>query len=63
MRVILLRKKLIIVLKKSPHRHDLITSYSVNSEVLKCNSQVEKKLKVYNNVNMLETDLDGKYFN
>ena len=51
-----------IVIMKSPHRHDLIPSSCVNNEVLKFNMQVEKKVKIYNNVKMLLTDLDIKYF-
>ena len=47
---------------KLPHRHDLIPSSCVNNEVLKFNRQVEKKMKIYNHVKMLETDLDIKYF-
>jgi len=45
---------------KSPHRHDLILSSCVNNEVLKFNKQAEKKIKVYNDVKMLETDFDRK---
>ena len=41
---------------KSPHRHDLIPSSCVINEVLKFNRQVEKKMKIYNNVKMSETD-------
>ena len=47
---------------KLPHRHDLIPSSCVNNEVLKFNRQVEKKMKIYNNVRMLETDLNRRYF-
>jgi len=47
---------------KLPHRRDLILSSCVNNEVLKFNRQVEKKMKIYNNVKILETDLDIKYF-
>jgi len=50
------------VIKKSPHRHDLVPTSFVNDEVLKFNRQVEEKMKIYNNVCMLETDLDRKYF-
>jgi hypothetical protein len=46
---------------KSPHRHDLIPSYCVNSDVIKCNRQVEKTMKIYNNTKMLETDTDITY--
>jgi hypothetical protein len=54
MGVILLEKKVNIVTMKSPHLHDLIHSPCVSNEVLKFNRQVEKKIKIYNNQNMLE---------
>jgi hypothetical protein len=61
--VILLKKKeLNIVIMKLPHRHELVLSSYVNNEVLKFNRQVEKKMKIYNNVSMLETGLDRKDF-
>ena len=47
---------------KLPHRYYLIPSSCVKNEVLKFNRQVEKKMKIYNNVKMLETDLYRKYF-
>jgi hypothetical protein len=50
------------VIMKLPHRHDLIPSSHVNNELLKFNRQFEKKMKIYNNVKMLETKLDIKYF-
>jgi len=46
---------------KLPQRNDLIPSSCVNNEVIKFNRQVEKKMKIYNSVKMLETDLDRKY--
>jgi hypothetical protein len=46
---------------KLPQRHDLIPSSCVKNEVIKFNRQVEKKIKIYNSVKMLETDLDRKY--
>ena len=46
---------------KLPHRHDLVPSSFVNNEVLKFNRQA-KKTEIFNNVGMLETDLDRKYF-
>ena len=63
--VILLEKKkekLNIVIMKLSHRHDLVPSSFVKNEVLKFNRQVEKKMKIYNNIGMLETYLDRKYF-
>jgi len=50
------------VIMKLPHRHDLIPSSCVTNEVLKFNRQVEKKMKIYNNIKMLEIDIDTKYF-
>jgi len=47
---------------KLPHRHDLIPTSCVNSEVIKFDRLVEKKMKIYSNVKMLETDTDRKYF-
>jgi len=38
---------------KSPNRHGLIPSSCFNNEVLNFNRQVEKKMKIYNNVKML----------
>jgi len=46
---------------KLPRRHDLIPSSCANNEVIKFNRQVEKKMKIYNSVKMLETGLDRKY--
>ena len=56
------KKRVNIVIIKSSHRHDLILSSCVNNEVLNFNKQVEKKMKIYNDVKMLETDFDRKYF-
>jgi len=50
------------VIMKMPHRHDLIPSSCVTNEVLMFNRQVEKKMKINNNIKMLEIDLDIKYF-
>jgi len=47
---------------KLPHRHDLIPSSCVNSEVIMFDRLVENKMKIYTNVKMLETDTDRKYF-
>jgi len=51
-----------IVIMKLPHGHDLIPSSCVNSEVIKFAKQVEKKMKIYSKIKMLETDTDRKYF-
>jgi hypothetical protein len=47
---------------KAPQRHDLMPSSCVNNEVIKFNRQMEKKMKIYHNVKLLDTDLDGSYF-
>jgi len=46
-----------IVLISSPHRHDLIPDSCVNKEVWKYNRFMKKLVKLYTNVNYLETDL------
>jgi len=45
-----------------PPRHDLLPSSCVNSKVLSYNKQLRKRMKQYNNVKILETDLERKYF-
>jgi len=47
---------------KAPPRHDLIPSSCVNSEVLKFNRQMEKKMKSYYNVKLFDTDYDRIFF-
>jgi hypothetical protein len=51
-----------LVLMKAPPRHDLIPTSCVNSEVLKFNSQMEKKTKSYCNVKLFDTDFDRIFF-
>ena len=51
-----------IVIMKLPHGHELIPSSCVNIEVIKFDRQAEKKMKIYSNVKMLETDTDRKHF-
>ena len=48
------------MIMKSPQRHDFIPSSCVKSEMIKFNRQVEKKMKIYNDAKLLETDLDKK---
>ena len=43
-------------------RHYLLPSSCVNSEVLSYIKQLRKRMKQYNNVKILETDLERKYF-
>jgi len=47
---------------KATQRHDLMPSSCVNSEVLRFNRQIEKRMKTYHNVKVLDTALDRKYF-
>jgi hypothetical protein len=56
------RRKVNIVIMNAPHRYDLIPSSCVNNEIVKFNRQSKKKMKIYDNVKILETDLDRKYF-
>jgi hypothetical protein len=46
---------------KSPNRHDPIATCCVSNKVLNFNRQVEKEMKMCNNVEMSETDFDRKY--
>jgi hypothetical protein len=56
------KKKVTLVIMKAPQRHDLMPSSCVNIEVIKFNRQMEKKMKIYHNVKLLDTDLDRNYF-
>jgi len=51
-----------IVVMTAPLRHDLLPSSCVNSEVLSYDKQLRKRMKQYNNVKILEMDLEMKYF-
>ena len=55
-------QKVNIVVMTAPPRHYLLPSSCVNSEVLSYNKQLRKRMKQYNNVKILETDLERKYF-
>jgi hypothetical protein len=46
----------------APPRYDPIPTSCVNSEVVRFNRQLKKRMKMYNNVKILETDLEGEYF-
>ena len=41
----------------APPRYDLISSSCVNNEVVRFNRQLNKRMKTFNNVKILETDL------
>jgi hypothetical protein len=45
----------------APPRRDLLPSSCVNNEVISFNKQLKKRI-LYNNVKMLETDLEREYF-
>jgi lysophospholipase L1-like esterase len=51
-----------IVVMTAPPRHDLLPSSCVNSEVISFNKQLRKRMIPYNNVKILETNLERKYF-
>jgi len=46
----------------APPRYDLIPSSRANNEVVRFNRQVKKRMKMFNNVKILETDLEREYF-
>jgi lysophospholipase L1-like esterase len=50
------------VVMTAPPRHDLLPSFCVNSEVISFNKQLRKRMIPYNNVKILETNLERKYF-
>jgi hypothetical protein len=50
-----------IVVMAAPPKHDLLPSSCVNSEVLSYN-KLRKRMKQCDNVKILETDLERKYF-
>jgi hypothetical protein len=51
-----------LIVMKAPPRHDLISTSCVNSEVLRFNRQMVKKMKPYCNVKLFNTDLDRIFF-
>ena len=51
-----------IVVMSAPPRHDLLPSSCVNSEVIRVNNQLRKRLSQFNNVKILETDIEREYF-
>ena len=46
----------------APPRYDLILPSCVNNEVVRFKRQLKKRMKMYNNVKIIETDLKRKYF-
>jgi len=51
-----------VILMSAPHRHDLMPSSCVNYGVVCFNRQVKKRMKLCNNVKILETDLNRDCF-
>jgi len=56
------RQKVNIVVMSAPPRYDLIPSSCVNNEVVRFNRQLNKRMKTFNNVKILETDLKRESF-
>jgi hypothetical protein len=46
----------------APPRYDLLLSSCVNNEVISFNRQLKKRMILYSNVKILETDLERQYF-
>jgi hypothetical protein len=55
-------QKVRIVVMTAPPRHDLPPTSCVNSEVIRYNKQMRKRMIPFNNVKVLETDLERQYF-
>ena len=55
-------QKVNIIVMSAPPRYDLLPTSCVNSEVLRYNKQLGKRVKQFNNVKILETNLERKYF-
>ena len=50
-----------IVVMNAPPRHDLLPSFCLNNEVISISMQIKKRMTIYNNVKILETDLEREY--
>jgi len=55
-------QKVNIVVMTAPPRHDLPPASGVNSEVIRFNKQMRKRMIQFNIVKILETDIERKYF-
>jgi hypothetical protein len=55
-------KRLNIFLINAQHRHDLINTSCVNEEVIKCNRQVKKIIKLHSNAKLMEVELQRQLF-
>jgi hypothetical protein len=46
----------------APPRHDSLPSSCVNKEVISFNRQLKKGMVIYNNVKMLDSDIEREHF-
>jgi hypothetical protein len=51
-----------IILMNAPHRHDLSVSSCVNNEVKVFNRKVQKIMKTFNNVEIVDVDMNREHF-
>jgi len=51
-----------VIVMSAPHRHDLMPSSSVNSEVIRFNRLLRKRMKLYTKTKILDTDLKRDCF-
>ena len=51
-----------VIVMSAPQRYDLMPSFCVNSEVVRCNHLLRKRMKLYMNMKILDTDLNRGYF-
>jgi len=55
-------QKVNTVVMTAPPRYELLPSSCVNKEVINFNRQLRKRIAPYNNVKILETDLERGYY-
>jgi hypothetical protein len=51
-----------IVIMEAPHRHDLSILSRVNNEVIVFNRKLQKMMKTYNNIKILDVDISRGHF-
>jgi lysophospholipase L1-like esterase len=51
-----------IVIMKAPHRHDLSDLSCVNNEVKGFNRKLQKMMKIYNNTEILDVDINREHY-
>ena len=56
------RQKVNIVVMSATPRYDLIPSSCVNDEVVRFNHLLKKRMKMFTNVQITDTDLEREYF-